>query len=112
VKRVDLTHKIAMICPVCFCWHFSQQLSSPRQCPTLVQAAGFECAKSFATRSLVKHDGPSKLQLKVTVKTPALVREVTVVPEETPLGFRVEESYNVFELERIDGHAMVSLTFG
>jgi hypothetical protein len=100
---------------------------------------------------LVKHDGPSTLQLtltqqasqgrwilhllhfiperrsdaldviedviplfkvKVGVKAPALVREVTVAPEEAPLAFRAEESYTVFELERIDGHAMVSLTFG
>jgi len=37
---------------------------------------------------------------------------VIVVPEETPLAFRAEGSYVVFEVDRIDGHAMVSLTFG
>jgi hypothetical protein len=100
---------------------------------------------------LVKHDGPSTLQVtltqqasqgrwilhllhfiperrsdsldviedviplfkvKVEVKTAASIREVTVVPEEAPLNFRAEEAYTVFEVERIYGHAMVSLTFG
>jgi hypothetical protein len=100
---------------------------------------------------LVKHDGPSTLQVtltqqasqgrwilhllhfiperrseeldviedviplfkvKVGVKAPGPVREVTVVPEEAPLAFRTEESYAVFEVDRIDGHTVVSLTFG
>jgi Hypothetical glycosyl hydrolase 6/Beta-galactosidase trimerisation domain len=100
---------------------------------------------------LVKHDGPSTLQvtlteqaipdrwilhllhfiperrsdlldviedviplfnIKVGVRAPRPVGAVTLVPESAPLAFRAEELYTVFELERIDGHAMVSLTFG
>ena len=51
-------------------------------------------------------------KVKVGIKAPQLVRDVIVVPEETPLAFRAEGSYVVFEVDRIDGHAMVSLTFG
>jgi hypothetical protein len=100
---------------------------------------------------LVKHDGPSTLQVtltqqasqgrwilhllhfiperrsdaldviedviplfnvKVGVKAAAPICEVTVVPEEAPLNFRAEEAYTVFKVERIHGHAMISLTFG
>jgi hypothetical protein len=50
-------------------------------------------------------------KVKVWVKAPAPVREVAAVPEEVSLTYRTEEPYAVFELERIDGHAMVSLTF-
>jgi len=49
--------------------------------------------------------------VKVEVKAPQPVREVIVVPEEVPLAFGTEEVYVVFEVARIDGHAMVSLTF-
>jgi Hypothetical glycosyl hydrolase 6/Beta-galactosidase trimerisation domain len=100
---------------------------------------------------LVKHDGPSTLQItlteqathgrwilhllhfiperrsdlldviedviplfkiKVAVRAPRPIRSVTLVPEKASLAFRMEESYTVFEVERIAGHAMVSLTFG
>ncbi len=100
---------------------------------------------------LVKHDGPSTLQItlteqathgrwilhllhfiperrsdlldviedviplfkiKVAVRAPRPIRSVTLVPEKASLAFRLEESYTVFEVERIAGHAMVSLTFG
>ena len=44
-------------------------------------------------------------------EAPAPVCQVASVPEEASLIFRTEEPYAVFELERIDGHAMVSLTF-
>jgi hypothetical protein len=60
----------------------------------------------------VIEDAIPLFKVKLEVKAPAPIREVTVVPEETPLAFRAEESYTVFEVERIDGHAMVSLTFG
>jgi hypothetical protein len=49
--------------------------------------------------------------VKVEVKAPQPVREVIVVPEEVRLAFGTEEVYVVFEVARIDGHAMVSLTF-
>jgi hypothetical protein len=51
-------------------------------------------------------------EVEVKVKAPAPIREVKVVPEEAALAFCAEESYTVFEVKRIDGHAMVSLTFG
>jgi hypothetical protein len=51
-------------------------------------------------------------KIKVEVRAPRPVSAVTLVPEEAPLDFRTEEFYTVFELERIDGHSMVSLTFG
>jgi hypothetical protein len=37
------------------------------------------------------------------------VREAVTVPAGTPLTFSMEGSYVSFEVERIDGHAMVSL---
>jgi hypothetical protein len=37
---------------------------------------------------------------------------VSVVPDGTPFGFRTEGAYTSFEIQRIDGHAMVSLAFG
>jgi Hypothetical glycosyl hydrolase 6/Beta-galactosidase trimerisation domain len=100
---------------------------------------------------LVKHDGPSTLQvtlteqathgrwvlhllhfiperrsdlldviedviplfkIKIEVRVPRPVRAVTLVPEDASLAFRMEDAYSVFEVERIDGHAMVSLKFG
>ena len=51
-------------------------------------------------------------KVKVRVRTPRSVRQVTVVPEAVSIAFRAEETYTVFEVERIDGHAMVCLTFG
>ena len=51
-------------------------------------------------------------QVNVKVKAPASLREVAIVPEGVPLAFRIEGPYVVFDLDRIDGHAMVSLTFG
>jgi hypothetical protein len=51
-------------------------------------------------------------KLKVRVKVPAPVRNLTLVPEEASVAFRTEESYIFFEIERIDGHAMISLDFG
>ena len=51
-------------------------------------------------------------RVKVRVRTPRSVRQVTVVPEAVSIAFRAEETYTVFEVERIDGHAMVCLTFG
>ena len=50
-------------------------------------------------------------KIKVRVKVPGSVREATMVPEQAPLAFRTEGSYVVFEVARIDGHSMVSLTF-
>ena len=49
-------------------------------------------------------------KVKVGIKAPASVRTVIAVPEEVPLVFYTEGPYTVFEVERIDGHAMVSLT--
>jgi len=134
------------------CIYFSSPIFSqyndnaPRWCKRLVLNA----LNILLPNPLVKHDGPSTLQLtlteqatqgrwilhllhfiperrsdeldviedviplfkvKVGVKAPGPIREVTVVPEEAPLAFRAEESYTVFEVERIDGHAMVSLPF-
>jgi hypothetical protein len=51
-------------------------------------------------------------KIKVGVKASAPVGKVTVVPEEAALAFRAEESYTIFVVDRIEGHAMVSLTFG
>jgi hypothetical protein len=51
-------------------------------------------------------------KIKVRVKVPGSVREATMVPEQAPLAFCTEGSYVVFEVARIDGHSMVSLTFG
>jgi hypothetical protein len=50
-------------------------------------------------------------KVKVRVKAPAPVCQVAAVPEEASLTFRTEDPYAVFELGRIDGHAIVSLTF-
>jgi hypothetical protein len=50
-------------------------------------------------------------KVKVGVRAAAPLREVTLVPDEAPVNFRSEEAYTVFEVERIDGHAMISLTF-
>jgi hypothetical protein len=50
--------------------------------------------------------------VKVGVKAPGFIRELTAVPEGIPLTFRVEGSYVVFEVDRIEGHTMVSLKFG
>jgi len=134
------------------CIYFSSPIFSqyndnaPLWCKRLVLNA----VNILLPASLVKHDGPSTLQVtlteqptwgrwilhllhfiperrsdaldviedviplfkvKVGVKAPAPVREVTMVPEKTSVAFRAEESYTVFEVERINGHAMVSLTF-
>jgi hypothetical protein len=51
-------------------------------------------------------------KVKVWVKAPVPVREVKMVPEGAALAFRAQEGYTVFEVERIDGHTMISLTFG
>jgi Beta-galactosidase trimerisation domain len=59
----------------------------------------------------VIEDVISLFKVKVALKAPASVHKVTVVPEEMPLAFSSEGLYTVFEVERIDGHAMVSLTF-
>jgi Hypothetical glycosyl hydrolase 6 len=135
------------------CIYFSSPIFSqyndnaPRWCKRLVLNA----LNLLLPDPLVKHNGPSTLQLtltaqvaqgrwilhllhfiperrsdaleviedviplfklKVWVKAPAPVREVAAVPEEASLTYRTEEPYAVFELERIDGHAMISLTFG
>jgi hypothetical protein len=49
--------------------------------------------------------------LNVSVKTPRPVREIHLVPEVAPLTFNKEASYVSFQIPRIDGHAMISLTF-
>jgi hypothetical protein len=135
------------------CIYFSSPIFSqyndnaPRWCKLLVLNA----LQILLPDPLVKHDGPSTLQLtlteqashrrwilhllhfiperrsealdviedviplfnlKVAVKTPAPLREVILVPDEAPSAFHSEESYTVFEVGRIDGHAMVSLNFG
>jgi hypothetical protein len=59
----------------------------------------------------VIEDVISLFKVKVEIKAPASVRKVSAVPEEAPLGFYAEGLYTVFEVERIDGHAMISLTF-
>ena len=48
-------------------------------------------------------------EVRVSVKVPRPVREAVAVPAGTPLAFSMEGSYVSFEVERIDGHAMVSL---
>jgi hypothetical protein len=135
------------------CIYFSSPIFSqynenaPRWCKQLVLNA----LSLLLPEPLVKHDGPSTLQvtltqqetqgrwilhllhfiperrseeldviedviplfkIKVWVRAPLPVREVTMVPEEAPLAFRTENSYVIFEVDRIDGHTMVSLTFG
>jgi hypothetical protein len=50
-------------------------------------------------------------KVNVRVKVPGSIREVTVVPEGVPLAFRTEGPYVVFEVDRIEGHTMVSLAF-
>jgi hypothetical protein len=49
--------------------------------------------------------------LNLSVKTPRPVREVLLVPEATPLTFNQQASYVSIAIPRIDGHAMISLTF-
>lgn len=51
-------------------------------------------------------------KVKVRVKVPGPLGEVAVVPEGALLPFRMEGPYAAFEVDRIDGHAMVSLAFG
>ena len=132
------------------CIYFSSPIFSqyndnaPRWCRLLVLNA----IDILLPDPLVKHDGPSTLQLtvsqqssqgrwilhllhfiperrseeldviddviplhkvKVLVKVPRPVREAVTVPAGTPLAFSMEGSYVSFEVERIDGHAMVSL---
>jgi hypothetical protein len=128
-------------------WDHQHSDNAPLWCKRLVLNA----VNILLPDPLVKHNGPSTLQLtltqqasqgrwilhllhfiperrsdaldviedviplfnvKVGVKAAASIREVTVVPEEVTLNFRAEEAYTVFEVERIHGHAMVSLTFG
>jgi hypothetical protein len=134
------------------CIYFSSPIFSqyndnaPRWCKLLVLNA----LALLLPEPLVKHDGPSTLQVTLTqqanpgrwilhllhfiperrseelevvedviplfnvnveAKVPRPVREVMVVPEEAPLAFRTEGPYVVFQVDRIDGHAMVSLTF-
>ena len=134
------------------CIYFSSPIFSqyndnaPHWCKRLVLNA----LNLLLPEPLVKHDGPSTLQVtlthqvshqrwilhllhfiperrseeldviedviplfkvKVAVKAPGPIREVAVVPEEAPLAFRTQESYTVFEVDRIDGHKMVALTF-
>lgn len=50
-------------------------------------------------------------KVKVRVRVPGSVREVAVVPEAALVPFRTEGPYAVFEVDRIDGHTMASLTF-
>jgi len=132
------------------CIYFSSPIFSqyndnaPRWCRLLVLNA----IDILLPDPLVKHDGPSTLQLtvsqqssqgrwilhllhfiperrseeldviedviplhkvKVLVRVPRPVREAVTVPAGTPLAFSMEGSYVSFEVERIDGHAMVSL---
>jgi hypothetical protein len=49
--------------------------------------------------------------LKASVKTSRRVREVELVPQSTAISFDHRGSYISFQIPRIDGHAMVSLTF-
>jgi hypothetical protein len=135
------------------CVYFSSPIFSqyndnaPRWCKQLVLNA----LDLLLPEPLVKHDGPSTLQVSLTeqvrqdrwilhllhfiperrsealdviedviplfkvnlkVKVPASPREVAIVPEGVPLAFRTEGPYVVFDIDRIDGHALVSLTFG
>jgi hypothetical protein len=135
------------------CIYFSSPIFSqyndnaPRWCKQLVLNA----LDLLLPEPLVKHDGPSTLQVSLTqqarqdrwilhllhfiperrsealdiiedviplfkvnmrVKVPAFLREVAIVPEGVPLAFRTEGPYVVFDIDRIDGHAMLSLTFG
>ena len=49
--------------------------------------------------------------LNVSVKTPRQVREVLLVPDANRLRFSRRDAYISFQVPRIDGHAMVTLTF-
>ena len=49
--------------------------------------------------------------LNVLVRTPRPVREVLLVPEQARLTFDQPSAYVSFRIPRIDGHAMVSLSF-
>ncbi|MBV9489129.1 MAG: beta-galactosidase, partial [Verrucomicrobia bacterium] len=50
--------------------------------------------------------------VRVGVKAPRPIEEVTLVPEQTSLPIRTEGPYTVFDVYRVDGHAMISLAFG
>jgi hypothetical protein len=135
------------------CIYFSSPIFSqyndnaPRWCKLLVLNA----LELLLPDPLVKHDGPSTLQITLTeqpsrdrwilhllhfiperrsteldvvedviplfkvkawVKAPRAVREIVTVPEGKSLAFRTEGPYVSFEVERIDGHGMVSLALG
>jgi hypothetical protein len=49
--------------------------------------------------------------LKLFVRAPRPVQRATVVPEQKLLTVSYEEPYFFFELPKLDGHSMVSLTF-
>jgi Hypothetical glycosyl hydrolase 6/Beta-galactosidase trimerisation domain len=51
------------------------------------------------------------LNLNVLIKTPRPTLDVQQVPEATSLTFNHRAAYVSFQIPRIDGHAMVSLTF-
>ena len=50
--------------------------------------------------------------VRVGVKAPRPIEDVTLVPEQTSLPIRTEGPYTVFDVYRVDGHAMISLAFG
>jgi hypothetical protein len=60
----------------------------------------------------VIEDVISLFKVKVGVKAAASIREVIMVPEEAPLNIRPKKPSPFSKVERIDGHGMVSLTFG
>ncbi|MBV8816536.1 MAG: beta-galactosidase trimerization domain-containing protein [Verrucomicrobia bacterium] len=48
--------------------------------------------------------------LNVSVRTPRPVSQVLLVPEDVPLAFEHRASYTSFQVPKVDGHAMLSLT--
>ncbi|MBV9672675.1 MAG: beta-galactosidase trimerization domain-containing protein [Verrucomicrobia bacterium] len=134
------------------CIYFSSPIFSqyndcaPNWCKRLVLNA----LSLLLPEPLIKHDGPSTLQVSLTqqpeqnrwivhllhfiperrseeldviedviplfniklkVKAPRPVRQVTIVPGEAPVSLQTENPYVVLQIDRIDGHTMVCLTF-
>jgi hypothetical protein len=49
--------------------------------------------------------------VNLRVRIPRVVRETVIVPEGVPLPFSYQDPYLLFQVPRLDGHAMVSLKF-
>jgi hypothetical protein len=59
----------------------------------------------------VIEDAIPLFNLRVSVKVPRKVEEVTCVPEKTPLNFEIKDDRVEFTLPKLEGHQMVALSF-